>query len=317
MSDTIESSITDIRMAYRLILHSRLAEAKNKGDKAAEKAAQAEIDRDDAEISSAGRAAHASSVNADGKSEDLNVNIRLSDLIKKLHEVSAENPKTQQTTQQTQTVTIQQTIETEASLSYYQLERIDDLVLKNRNLAETDRYRFEFQNGSTLKITDKWSNRSTTIWGDPHIDTSDEEGANDGDFKDLKGSDQYTTFMLSDGTRLTITARDNGIIEMVDIFKGSQHLAGIGGGSKSYDEENSLFNTQVKTDATSASSLVPMGDVVYAGGDGNDWFDAAKNLIWGTTTGPVVTSRPSSFLEFQYSQRITQSITVSQVNQQV
>lgn len=316
MSDTIESSITDIHMAYRLILHSRINEAKNKGDKAAEKAAQAELEKDEADISSAGRAAQSSSVQADGKSEDLNVNISLTDLIEKLRSVSEENADAQTTTQQTQTVTVQQTIETEASLTYYDLERVDGLVLKNRNLAETDRYRFEFQNGSTLKITDKWSNRSTTIWGDPHIDTSDEEGSNDGDFKDLKGSDQYTTFMLSDGTRLTITARDNGIIEMVDIFKGSQHLTGIGGGSKSWDEENSLFNTKVKTDALSASSSVAMGDVVYAGGDGNDWFDAAKNLIWGTTTGPVVTTRPSSFVEFQYNQRITQSVTVSQVNQQ-
>lgn len=312
MSDTIENSITDIKMAYRLILHSKLIEAKNKGDSTAEKAAKAELDKDEAQISDSARAAHsASGSSADEIPEPLNIDIHLSELIKELKNVE----KKDNSGQTTQVMSYEETVETQASLKYYTLEKIDGLVLKNRSLAETDRYRFEFSDGSSLKITDKWSNRSTTIWGDPHVDTSDEEGANNGDFKDLTSSDQYTTFMLSDGTRLTITAKDNGIIEEVNIFKGSQHISGIGSGSKSWNEENALFVNSVKNDACSSASTIPVGDVVYSGGDGNDWFDAAKNLVWGTTTGPVVTTRPSSYIEFEYNQRITQSLSVMQVNQ--
>lgn len=311
MSDTVENSITDMRMAYRLMLHTKIIEAKYRGDKKAEKAAQSELDKDGADISSAGKAAQSSSVGSSGKSDSLNINIRLSELIEKL------NSKDTQTSQgqQTQVVTVQQTIETEMSLTYSDLKKVDGLVVRNANLAETDRYRFEFMNGTTLKIMDKWSNRSTTIWGDPHVDTGDEEGANNGDFKDLSGSDEYTTFMLSDGTRLTFTAKDNGIIEQVDLFNGSQHLTGIGAGSQSWLEGSCLFADTVKNDASSASSNVPVGDVVYAGGDGNDWFDASKNLIWGVTTGPVITTRPSSLVEFQYRQTITQQVSVMQVNQ--
>lgn len=311
MSDTIQSNITDIRMAYRLILHSRMAEARQKGDKSAEKAASNELSKDDAQISEAGKAAQSANVSASSASLELNVDIRLSDLVQKL---KGPTDQTQQT-QQTQIISIEQTVETEASLSYYELERVDGLVVRNQNLAETDRYKFEFSNGSTLKITDKWSNKSTTIWGDPHVDTSDQEGNNNGDFKDLTGSDKYTTFMLADNTRLTFTARDNGIIEEVDIFKDGQHLKGIGSGSKSWDDKNGLFAKTVKNDAVSASSSVPVGDVVYAGGDGNDWYDAARNLVWGKTTGPIVTSRPSGVMEFQYNQRITQQISILQVDQ--
>jgi hypothetical protein len=102
----------------------------------------------------------------------------------------------------------------------------------------------------------------------------------------------------------------------VDIFKGNQHLTGIGAGSKSWDDQNGLFANSVKADAYSALSSVPVGDTVYSGGDGNDWFDAAKKLVWGQTTGPIVTSRPSSIIEFQYNQRITQQISILQINQQ-
>ncbi len=316
MSDSIESNVSDLKMAYHLLLRTRALEARHRGDKTGEKKALAELEKDGVDISDTAKAARADQVSRSNGGDKHNTNISLSALIKRLHELNLQGGGSQLQTQVTaQMVSYEETIEMEASISYRELEKVDGLVKKNRNLAETDRYQFEFSNGSTLKITDKWTNRSTTIWGDPHIDTSDEAGANDGDFKDLTGSDQYTTFMLMDGTRLTITARDNGIIEKVDIFKGSQHLSGIGAGYKIFDEESGLFAGKVETNGSSALSLVPTGDTVYAGGDGNDWFDASKNLIWGTTTGPIVTSRPSSVIEYTYSQKVTQKLSFLQVNQ--
>ena len=116
--------------------------------------------------------------------------------------------------------------------------------------------------------------------------------------------------MLKDGTRLTFKAKDDGLIEQVDIFKGSQHVKGLGEAAKDFAAESGLFNKNVLTDASSAASSIQIGDVVYAGGDGNDWFDANNKLIWGKTTGEVITQRPSAILEFRYSQTVTQSISV-------
>jgi len=201
-------------------------------------------------------------------------------------------------------------VEESLAIRYESLEQVDGLVVRTKQLAETDRYRFEFSDGSTLKISDKWTGRSTTIWGDPHVDVSDIQGNLDGDFKDLTASKTHTTFMLLDGTRLTITAEDAGIIEAVDIYKGSQHLRGLGAASKSFNDKNGLFSTRVDS---SGSSSLPMGDVIYAGGDGNDWFDASQKLIWGKTTGPVVTARPTSYLEFEYNYRVQQQINIAQI----
>ncbi len=308
MSDSVHNDLSQIKLAYHLMLRSKALEARGKGDKATEKAALAELAKDGVEISDAARSAKSASTGSPIVIQ--NEDIRLSDLIHKLKQ----NKTDASNVQQAQFVQIKESVEVEASITYYDLEPVEGLVMRNRNLAETDRYRFDFQDGSTLKITDKWSNRSTTIWGDPHIDNSDEQGANDGDFKDLKSSDRFTTFMLSDGTRLTITAYDDGIIEAVDIFKGSQSLHGVGSGSKSFDEKSSLFSSPVKNEASHAS-LLAVGDVVYSGGDGNDWYDAARNLVWGKTTGAAVYSRPSSYFEFQYRQTITQQISILQVDE--
>ena len=315
MTESIHSDVTDLSMAYRLLLKTKVLEDRYNGDKADEKAALNDLEKDDVEISSEAKAANSVSGAKPADSTLSNVDINLPELIKQIR--GGQVPIQTDNLQTTQVIQFEQTIETEATFTYHQLESVNGLVLRNRNLAETDRYQFEFMNGSTLKITDKWSNKSTTIWGDPHIDTSDEAGENNGDFKDLKGSDQYTTFMLSDGTRLTITAKDSGIIEKVDIFNGSQHLHGLGSGAKEWNEKIGLFASPVKEDASLAISLVPVGDVVYAGGDGNDWFDAAHRLVWGKTTGPIVTSRPSSYIEFQINQRVTQQLSILQIDQAV
>jgi hypothetical protein len=312
MSDAIDSSAMDIKTAYHLLLHSRVIEAKNKGDTAAEKAAREELEKDSAEISEGAKASQSASVSAAGSTVETNVDIRLSDMF----QIFKTGQNQTEGNQTAQVVEFKETVETRASLTVHDLERVDGLVVKNKNLAVTDRYSFEFSDGSTFKITDKWSGRSTTIWGDPHVDTSDEEGTNNGDFKDLKGSDQYTTFMLQDGTRLTITAKDTGVIEKVDIFKEGQHLSGTGSGSKEWSVETGLFAKSVDNNASFSLSDVPLGDTVYAGGDGNDWFDASRNLVWGKTTGLAVTARPNAYIEFKYEQWITQQFSMVQVNQQ-
>lgn len=204
---------------------------------------------------------------------------------------------------------IVQVVEQEAVLRYAVLEKIEGLIRRSNTVAETDRYRFDFMDGATFKITDKWTTRSTTIWGDPHVDLDDVEGNMDGDFLDLKGSDSHTTLMLQDGTRLTFTARDDGLIEAVDIFKGNQHISGIGQGSLQWNEKDSLFDSQVDNSGNLFSWL-PKGDIVFAGGDGNDWFTSEGKLLWGKTTGLMVSARPYAVLQWQYREKFSQQISI-------
>ena len=245
-----------------------------------------------------------------------NININLSDM----HGIAKGNGNTtKQNVEQENgaeggfTVVSNQSVEIKMELRYRSNEPMDGLVVHDQNYAESDRYLYKFADGATFTILDKWTNKSTTIWGDPHIDVNDMEGNNNGDFKDLKTSDDVTTFMLGDGTRVTFKARDAGIIEQVDIFKGSQHITGIGEAAKDFSPETGLFNKQVLNNGLSGASTTPMGDTVHAGGDGNDWFDANNNLIWGKTTGPVVTNRPSATLEFYYKQTVSQSISIQTI----
>ncbi len=243
-----------------------------------------------------------------GVIEPKDTRIRLSDLVRRLHELQKEpRPSTPDSVRRETEVTriVATQIKTEVTIRYEEFEPVQGLVLRDRHLAETDRYRFEFLDGSTFRIADKWSGKTTTIWGDPHVDTSDDEGDRNGEFSDLNGSDLYTSFQLEDGTRVTFTAPDAGVIQAVDLFKGSQHIRGIGIGSKEWSEESSLFVPGVD-DAAGAASRVPLGDAVRAGGDGNDWFDASGRLVWGKTTGPQPGMRPLARLEMAVRQRLTQ-----------
>ncbi len=243
-----------------------------------------------------------------------NINIKLSELIGKLESLES-GASSQATTSSEQVAISYERKETEVTVNYRVLPRVDGLVVHNKHLAETDRYAFEFLDGATFKITDKWSGKSTTIWGDPHVDMSDEEGNFNGEFSDLKSSDTYTTLKLEDGTNVTFTAKDNGVIEAVDIYKGSQHLSGIGMAYKDITLANSLFADQVDENSDS-SNRSPLGDVVYAGGDGNDWFNTAGQMVWGQTTGVHITSRPYAAMEVNIRQSVESAFFSSTIDQQ-
>ena len=191
---------------------------------------------------------------------------------------------------------------TEIEVSIDVNQPVYGLEVVNKNLAQTDRYLFEFRDGATLTIKDKWSGRSTTIFGDPHVDVDDVEGNVDGDFKDLAENERFTTFMLQDGTRLTITALDTGIIEKVDLFLGMQHLQGTGAGSSDWEKQQ-LFDGRVQQ-GDGYESTLERGDVIKAGGDGNDWYNEAGALVWGKTTGPTVYTRPTLAMEVKVKQTI-------------
>jgi hypothetical protein len=311
--------LDNLMIARRLMQHAERAARRKAGEVVDEMSLKEEMEADQAllspEASSIDKTQAAVTPNTN-KVEQQSVN--LADLIQRLHDL--ENGQGQTATGGAQRTTVQaiqkETLEIE--INFDANTPVEGLVVRDKNLAETDRYRFEFSDNTTLTIVDKWAKKSTRIWGDPHIDLSDEEGQNNGDFKDLKGSDAQTTFMLLDGTRLTISAKDSGLIQEVDIFKGSQHVHGLGQDAKNLTAENERFSTPVTTDAATAQHSVQLGDVVYAGGDGNDWFAKSGQLVWGHNNPNMMYSRPGPTLSFQVRHTIESQITVEhQLDQKV
>ena len=301
MSNSTSIDNSNLLAARRLLEMAKQADARRSGKTVKEKSALEYMQEDQALISAPAFDAQKQEAAALPQIENINVN--LSDL---------RNVKPQ--TGGTATVSEEQSIQIEFELRYRSNTPLDGLLIHDRNYAESDRYLFKFADGATFTILDKWTSKSTTVWGDPHVDVDDVQGNSNGDFKDLKASDEFTTFMLSDGTRVTFKARDAGIIEQVDIFKGSQHVRGIGQAAEGYSPESGLFLQTVLQDGKTAAISTPSGDTVLSGGDGNDWYDSRGNLVWGKTTGPVVTQRPNATLEFMYRQTVSQSVSVKTIS---
>lgn len=301
MSNSTSIDNSNLLAARRLLEMAKQADARRSGKTVKEKSALEYMQEDQALISAPAFDAQKQEAAALPQIENINVN--LSDL---------RNVKPQ--TGGTATVSEEQSIQIEFELRYRSNTPLDGLLIHDRNYAESDRYLFKFADGATFTILDKWTSKSTTVWGDPHVDVDDVQGNSNGDFKDLKASDEFTTFMLSDGTRVTFKARDAGIIEQVDIFKGSQHVRGIGQAAEGYSPESGLFLQTVLQDGKTAAISTPSGDTVLSGGDGNDWYDSRGNLVWGKTTGPVVTQRPNAKLEFMYRQTVSQSVSVKTIS---
>lgn len=316
MSNVIETDISNLMVARRLLEIEKNAEMRRKGKHVEEKSALEYFEEDQVLLSAS--ASSAQSAEATPMPPIENINLNLADLHKTEADLANASMQAQaNTATEGHTITSSQTVEIKMELRYRSNAPLEGLVVHDRNYAESDRYLYKFSDGSTFTILDKWTQKSTTIWGDPHVDVDDVAGNTDGDFKDLQSSDDITTFMLQDGARVTFKAKDAGIIEQVDIYKGTQHVVGVGSAAQEFSPETGLFSKTVLRDGALAANATPMGDVIYAGGDGNDWFDSSNKLIWGKTTGAVVTQRPSATLEFYYRQTISQSIAVQTISKSV
>ena len=180
------------------------------------------------------------------------------------------------------------------------------LTLLNPQTVDTGSYFISFLNSSTLEILHKSTGLATRIWGDPHVDLSDEPGRVNGEFSDLKGSSILTTFKLLDDTMVVIKAPDDGLIQEVDIFKGHERIRGRGAGArempdgpkhkgrgptmsqKEKAEERPVcsgYFYRTEYEAMELSMYLAESDMVEAGGDGNDWFSPDGDLIWGGSPG--------------------------------
>ena len=317
MVDSV-ASLSDLQIAHELMVRTKYLSEHMKGKRAQDLEKEKKEDQHDKALIS-DKAKELSAVQS-GSNGGENIRIKLSDLFARLDELR-NNPQAALEKEQQSMARLEVKAErrtTEIEVKYNVNKPVMGLEVINENIAHTDRYLFEFRDGATFTIKDKWSGRSTTIWGDPHVDVDDVEGNLDGDFKDLKSSDRYTTLMLQDGTRVTFTALDSGIIEKVDIMNGSQHVQGTGAASEDWNNgTKKLFDTEVYNNAAEIESSLVKGDVVHAGGDGNDWFNDVGVLVWGKTTQPVVQSRPAGILEITVRQKIEQVSFAAQIDRRV
>ena len=317
MVDSV-ASLSDLQIAHELMVRTKRLSEHMKGKKAQDLEKEKKEDQQDKAL--IGDKAKELSAVQSGCGGGENIRIKLSELFARLDELR-NNPQAALEKEQQSMARLEVKAErrtTEIEVKYNVNKPVKGLEVINENIAQTDRYLFEFRDGATFTIKDKWSGRSTTIWGDPHVDVDDVEGNLDGDFKDLKSSDRYTTFMLQDGTRVTFTALDSGIIEKVDIMNGLQHVQGTGAASEDWNNgTKKLFDTEVYNNAAEIESSLVKGDVVHAGGDGNDWFNDVGVLVWGKITQPVVQSRPAGILEITVRQKIEQVSFAAQIDRRV
>ena len=145
------------------------------------------------------------------------------------------------------------------------------LMIRSQNHVETDRYLFEINCLTPeISIIDKWTQHSTRIWS--HI-VGEEPAA--------RTVFNHVTFMLMDGTRLTISANADGIILGIDIIKGNQHILCQ---KPSLSEGDTIYHgleMRQIPDGFEADANISRGFVLFAGGTGNDWFTVTGKLIWG------------------------------------
>ncbi|HEY9077241.1 MAG TPA: DUF1521 domain-containing protein [Anaerolineaceae bacterium] len=299
----LNSDLSSLIQARRLMLISKQQAAARDGKLVKTKSMKEYMEEDQALLSGEAQQSRSSARQIHTRVDDLR--IKLTSFMNQSHDTVKvpTNPDNGITRQAV--VTIEQR-KIEIQIKYQMNSPVNGLVVHDKQNAESDRYWFEFENASTFRIIDKVTNKSTTIWGDPHVDVDDIEGSNDGDFKDLKSSNTHTTFMLQDGTRLTFTALDDGIIERVDIFKGNQHIRGLGGASKDFNEQDGYFAQNISYVGKESEISLDYGDIVKAGGDGNDWYDINGKLIWGKPTPSIINHPNTLFLSMTVSQTIAQ-----------
>lgn len=117
---------------------------------------------------------------------------------------------------------------------------------------------------ATLSITDTRSGESTEVWGDPHVSESDEDGAS------WDYDSATSTFVLSDGTKITTNAESaGGTLTSIDIYSGTggTHI------SNSIEDGNSIA-----PDRWVADYQQDDGDVYFGNRRANDWYEGSP---WG------------------------------------
>ena len=159
----------------------------------------------------------------------------------------------------------------------------DELFYLDPNLIESDRYFFFLDfGGSNFTILDKWTTHSTQIlikplddeFSAPFIDAMNT-------VKDIKSLENIVTFMLMDGTRITIQSKKGDYFRCIDVLKNNFRCHANGSTSEDNVQHSAFFEPAIFEDGYISEATIPRGKTVFAGGKGNDWYDSSGLLIWG------------------------------------
>jgi len=138
-------------------------------------------------------------------------------------------------------------------------------------------------NGYTLHLENKdnaWSitdaeGNTVRVWGDPHVD----ENADGSDDWDFTGT---TTFMLDDGTKITVGTRDVGegrsVTETLTITNGDRAIVVTGIADNNVQIDSSQTNSDTTEGGQSIDTAVDDGDTLFEGEGVNQW-DRQPSLI--------------------------------------
>jgi hypothetical protein len=141
-------------------------------------------------------------------------------------------------------------------------------VDKEARIIDLDNgYKLSFENKlNAWQLTDAEGN-TVRIWGDPHVD-EDADGKTDWDFK------HDSTFILEDGTKITVGTKDIGnrltVTDDLTITKGDQAIVVTGIG------DNDLRISDVMGNGRELDEVTNDGYVFRQGEGVNDWYSRVE-----------------------------------------
>lgn len=119
--------------------------------------------------------------------------------------------------------------------------------------------------------------KTTRIWGDPHVDEGDKDGATDWDFK------RNSTFVLGDGTRINVTTAPYGndgmtVTSGLEVISGNDRVL-----VSDIDKGKGNIGTVTQDGYAHANSF--QGDVFVQGRETDDWSFQGKEIIGSNNGG--------------------------------
>lgn len=137
-------------------------------------------------------------------------------------------------------------------------------------------YKIEMVGQYEWKITGP-DGKTTRIWGDPHVDEGDREGANDWEFK------RNSTFVLGDGTRINVTTAPFGsggatVTSSLEVISGNDRVT-----VSDIDKGKGVIGTVTQDGYQHANGF--QGDVFVMGQEADDWSYTGHEILGSENGG--------------------------------
>ncbi|HVF42701.1 MAG TPA: DUF1521 domain-containing protein [Pyrinomonadaceae bacterium] len=137
-------------------------------------------------------------------------------------------------------------------------------------------YKIEMVGQYEWKITGP-DGKTTRVWGDPHVDEGDRDGANDWEFK------RNSTFVLGDGTRINVTTAPFGsggatVTSSLEVISGNDRVV-----VSDIDKGKGNIGTVTQDGYQHANGFD--GDVFVMGREADDWSYTGKEILGSENGG--------------------------------